>query len=133
MFVPLVRALIPSRPQCDFYGIIPAIEFGCFVGAVGLIDALAGMVSAFMDVIPYIVNLGLDALACLSYVAGGAVSIYVTPSHFSLRCADGQRSLWPLFSRNSTVAAMAAITAAGSRRKTPSSSSGSSLRSSSSV
>lgn len=40
--------------QCDLQGLIPAIEFGCFVGAVGLVDALAGMISAFMEIIPYI-------------------------------------------------------------------------------
>lgn len=54
---------------------VPRIEFGIFVGALGMIDAVAGIVSAFREIIPYIFQLGIDVLAGLSYVAGGAVSL----------------------------------------------------------
>ena len=60
---------------CNLHGLIHAIQFGCFVGAVGLIDAIAGMVSVFLEtLVPFIIMLGMNALACVGYLAGGLVS-----------------------------------------------------------
>ena len=53
---------------------IPAIEYSAFVGAFGLLDALVGVAVCFLDMIPYIVGVGFDALADVFYLAGGVVS-----------------------------------------------------------
>lgn len=64
---------ITKDKYCNFYGLIHAVGFGCFVGALGLVDAIAGMVAVFMDVIPFIILLAADALAAIVYLAGGLV------------------------------------------------------------
>ena len=74
--------------ECDYQGLIPALGFGAAVGAYGLIDAIAGIVSLFMDIIPYIIMLGLDGLAAIVYLAGGAVSISCPPPSPRLRRAN---------------------------------------------
>ena len=61
--------------ECDAHGLIPALGFGAAEGAYGIIDAIARIISLFVDVIPYIIMLGLDGLAAVVYLAGGAVSI----------------------------------------------------------
>ena len=40
-----------------------------------MIDAAVGLVAAFVDIIPYLIMLGVDALTSLIYVAGGGVSL----------------------------------------------------------
>lgn len=61
--------------ECNFFGLIHAVGFGCFVGALGLVDSIAGIVAVFLDVIPFIILLGADALASVVYLAGGLVCI----------------------------------------------------------
>lgn len=48
------------------------------MGAFGMIDALVGMVGVFLDMVPYIISLGLDGLAAVAYLAGGIVSAFPT-------------------------------------------------------
>lgn len=64
-------------PDCNLHGFIPAIEFSAFVGAFGLLDSFVGLAACFLEVIPYVVNAGFDALADLFFLAGGVVSIPV--------------------------------------------------------
>ena len=79
-----------------------------------MVDAAMGMVSAFMDLIPYLIQLGADVLAGLSYVAGGAVSARtisewctVKELQADLRCRSSQH-----ISRNlSSALALEASTA----------------------
>jgi hypothetical protein len=77
---------------------VPRVEFGIFVGALGMIDAALGLVSSFMDIIPYLIQLGADVLAGLSYVAGGAVSSRIIQEWCSMEncetdCVAGHRSV----------------------------------------
>ncbi|KAK5173306.1 uncharacterized protein LTR77_001987 [Saxophila tyrrhenica] len=68
---------------CDLQGLIPALGYGCFVGALGLLAALAGIVATFIDAIPTIVVLGLEAFSGVVYLSGGlALSIILSKSTF---------------------------------------------------
>lgn len=49
--------------------------FTAFVGALGLLNALMGIVAAFVSFIPMLVVLGVDALAAVFCLAGGIVSV----------------------------------------------------------
>lgn len=62
---------ISKDSYCDLHGLIPAIGFGCVVGAIGLLDAIAGCVTVFKDLIPTIIMMGADVLAAVCYLAGG--------------------------------------------------------------
>lgn len=50
------------------------LTFGAAVGAIGLLDALVGLASAFISMIPWVAVLALDAIAVGFYMAGGVVS-----------------------------------------------------------
>lgn len=63
-----------SKNDCHLDGLQPAVGFLAFVGAWGLLDALAGAAAVFLDVIPWIVAAGVDGLAGVFYLAGGVVS-----------------------------------------------------------
>lgn len=65
--------------ECKLFGMIPAIEYSAFVGAFGLLDALIGLAGCFLEMIPYLVTVGFDALADIFYIAGGVVRIWRTP------------------------------------------------------
>jgi hypothetical protein len=104
------------------------------VGAVGLLDALMGMASAFTDIIPHIIQLGIDTLACVSYLAGGAVSSHGASSTLPTRVANMSHRRSLAFSpRHWMVAATLEADALKSKRTTLSNSSGSSSPSSSSA
>ncbi|KAK3723637.1 hypothetical protein LTR37_001518 [Vermiconidia calcicola] len=86
-FLPKLQDLCNSTEKdkyCNLQGLIHAVQFGCFVGAVGLIDAIAGMVSVFLEtLVPFIIMLGMDALACVSYLAGGlSIAIILSKAYF---------------------------------------------------
>ena len=49
-------------------------KYAAFTGAFGLLDALVGIVAAFVSAVPWFVTLGVDALAFIFYLAGGIVS-----------------------------------------------------------
>ena len=69
--------------KCRLGGITPAVEYGAFVGVWGLIDALLGLISAFLTAIPWIAVAVVDALAILFYFAGAIVSFMLQLSRDS--------------------------------------------------
>lgn len=56
-------------------------EYGAFVGAFGLFDAVVGKTAIFVGAIPPLVTPVLDGLASILYLAGGIVSRTVIPVH----------------------------------------------------
>lgn len=53
---------------------ISSVGFGAAVGALGLLDAIVGIVSAFLNIIPWVAVLTLDILAAVFFLASGLVS-----------------------------------------------------------
>ena len=67
---------IRNLPDCDFQGLGPTTGFAAFVGAFGLLDALAGAaVGVFLaERVKWWMLAIVDGLAGLFYLAGGIVS-----------------------------------------------------------
>lgn len=75
-FLPKYQDFCNSIEQdslCDFKGLIPAVGFGICVGALGLLDAIVGLVATWMEVVPALIMAALDGLAALVYLASGLV------------------------------------------------------------
>lgn len=53
---------------------ISSVGFGAAVGALGMLDAIVGIVSAFLNIIPWVAILTLDILAAMFFLASGLVS-----------------------------------------------------------
>lgn len=53
---------------------ISSVGFGAAVGALGLLDAIVGIVSAFLNIVPWVAVLTLDILAAVFFLASGLVS-----------------------------------------------------------
>ena len=76
-----VQDLIDRLPDnFSLDGIIPKVEFSAFVGAWGILQALVGMASAFVEAIPWIAMAAIDGLAALFYLAAGIVRPALFPT-----------------------------------------------------
>ncbi|KAI5357309.1 putative Marvel domain-containing protein [Septoria linicola] len=90
--ISFVQDINEFRRTADFYdlrynlGRIPSSAyFAAFTGAWGLLDALVGLVGAFITAIPWFVVIAFDALAAIFYIAAG-INLAVLRSNDDYRC-----------------------------------------------
>lgn len=62
-----------------------SVGFGAAVGALGLLDALVGVASAFLSIIPWVAVLTLDVLAAVFFLASGLTFAIMSSNPFNPR------------------------------------------------
>ena len=76
---------------CNLDGLIPALGYSCFAGALGLVAALAGIAACFLDAIPDMIMMAVDAFTALAMLAGGiAISVILSKPIYK----GGNGSTW---------------------------------------
>ncbi|KAL9528910.1 hypothetical protein SMMN14_07971 [Sphaerulina musiva] len=64
---------------------ISSVGFGAAVGALGMLDAIVGIVSAFLNIVPWVAVLTLDILAAMFFLASGLTFAIMSSNPFNPR------------------------------------------------
>ena len=88
IFGAIVLGLSIKAIKWQRYGSAPATtSYSAFAGAFGILTALVGIATIFMEAVPDLIMAIVDALASILFLAGGTVSLQCrTRTHYVSNC-----------------------------------------------